>query len=1184
MPTVAMPNTIESLFAQNIHRRIEEVIKVDQTDDQVLADEISEYVATDSICKWFEQILDVYKETPNKPHEGVGVWISGFFGSGKSSFAKLLGLALDNRLVQGDHAGKRIGERTKSKKIQTLLAGINELIPTHAVIFDVATERGILSPNQRLTEIMYRMFLESLGYSRDLDLAELEITLEGDGSLGEFEKKYEELSGKNWADHKNMFALSLGYASHVMHLVKPKAFTAPDLWLKSARGRADVTPRLLAERAKELMQRRRPGKTLAFVIDEVGQFVARDDQKMLDLQSIVESLGKVGRGKMWLIATSQERLDAKIDDFKGGRVEFSRMRDRFSIEVHLEPSDIKEVASKRVLAKNSTAEPLLRTTYEQNRGALETHTRLTADVQLAQLSPQGFIDLYPMLPYQIGLMIDVVSGLRSQGGTLRNVGGANRTIIKLAQQLLINPSVGLASQEVGQLVRIDQMYDLVAGNIESEIRQKIANIATAVNHPVAQRVAKAICLLQFVKNVHRTAENIAALLHPKLDAESQLTSVREALEALEKAHQIRHGDDGYRIPTPAEDDWERQRAGLQPRSGDVNRIYAETIGKFWKPQPVFQYLNTKTFRSGLLLHDREQDAGDVPTNLFLAESEADFDKRAQEVRERSQSETKTIFWVARLSKAAETQMNEIYRSREILARREPGATTGPEARLVAEEKRRMGSREDELRRLLKDALLGGSVFYHGNDRSPTDQDNEVGAFAAKLLKGAVPEVFHRFREAAHKVTDSDLQSVMTAQNLNGLPPVFSSLKLLEDKNGHTMFKLDSGPLCEVFATIQNRSSYGEPANGKYLAEKFAEEPFGWDFEAVRLFAACLLRSGKIEMVTKGQTIEAAQSIQAQNTFKNNNFFRQAAFRPRVDDLKPADLVHASEAFQEVFGKELPELEAGSAAAHIREAVLKNEDAVQEMTNLLVQNSLPGSDALEQARGQMAAIRSGKQSHAIQTFLSAHAQIKEAIARATQLRNALTEPNLVILRRAREVLGAQWSFLAKEEDLAESFHKDAASLGELLSRERFFEEIPHIDQSAHRLRQEYERRYLEALDRRASLYAAAKQGLIQMQAWDGLEDSQRSKIISPIEQRIAKDPKPKPTIPEIRADCLACESRLQQAVEEMMRILDGNRLAKISLASHFSGGIETEDQLDTALRAVREECERLLAEGKKILVV
>ena len=250
---------------------------------------------------------------------------------------------------------------------------------------------------------------------------------------------------------------------------------------------------------------------------------------------------------------------------------------------------------------------------------------------------------------------------------------------------------------------------------------------------------------------------------------------------------------------------------------------------------------------------------------------------------------------------------------------------------------------------------------------------------------------------------------MTAQNLNGLPPVFSSLKLLEDKNGHTMFRLDSGPLCEVFGTIQNRSIYGEPANREIPSREIRGRTFWMGFRsgsALRCVPSALRQDRNGD---QGADHRAAQSVQAQSTFKNNNFFRQAAFRPRVDDLKPADLVHASEAFQEVFGKELPELEAGSEAAHIREAVLENEDAVQEMTNLLVQNSLPGSDALEQARGQMAAIRSGKQSHAIQTFLSAHAQIKEAIARATQLRNALTEPNLMILRRAKEVLGAQWSF-------------------------------------------------------------------------------------------------------------------------------------------------------------------------------
>ena len=94
-----------------------------------------------------------------------------------------------------------------------------------------------------------------------------------------------------------------------------------------------------------------------------------------------------------------------------------------------------------------------------------------------------------------------MSGLRTQSGASRHVGGANRTIIKLAQQLLINPQTRLASQDVGALVRLDHVYDLVEGNISSDIRAKIASIPAKVDHPKAQAVAKAVCLLQFVKSV-----------------------------------------------------------------------------------------------------------------------------------------------------------------------------------------------------------------------------------------------------------------------------------------------------------------------------------------------------------------------------------------------------------------------------------------------------------------------------------------------------------------------------------------------------------------------------------------------------------------------------------------------------------------------------------------------------------
>ena len=291
MPAV----TIKELFANDISRRIEEVIKVDQADDQVILEEIGEYVVTDSIRGHFTGVLERYSETLRKPHEGIAVWVSGFFGSGKSSFAKYLGLALENRSVDGESSARLLAKRIGDHKSDVLLRNIAEHVPTEAVIFDVSTDRGIRAGNQSVTEIMYRLFLHSLGYARDLDLSELEITLEETGQLDGFRVKYQEIFGKEWDVGKALFVIAVQQASRVMHEMDPATYPTADSWRESATKRADITPGHLALRCKELMNRRRPERTLLFVVDEVGQFVARDVQKMLDLQAVVQSLGRIGR-------------------------------------------------------------------------------------------------------------------------------------------------------------------------------------------------------------------------------------------------------------------------------------------------------------------------------------------------------------------------------------------------------------------------------------------------------------------------------------------------------------------------------------------------------------------------------------------------------------------------------------------------------------------------------------------------------------------------------------------------------------------------------------------------------------------------------------------------------------------------------------------------------------------------
>lgn len=1175
---------IKELLAREVDRNIEEVIKVDQDDAAIIKSELEEYVVTNSILDHYIRILERYDQTPANPHEGIGVWVSGFFGSGKSSFAKNLGLALANRDILGTPAASIFASRrSDSPKLQVLLKQITERIPTDAVIFDVSTDRGIKTANQSMTEIMHRCFVRYLGYAGHIDIAQLEIDLESDARLDEFKARFHSVFGKQWDAEKAKVAFALNQASRVMHELEPATYSAADSWVKGAQHRADVTPGVLAERCKELMGRRRSGHTLVFVIDEVGQFVARDVQKMLDLQALVQSLGRVGRGKMWLIVTSQEKLTELVGGLDDRRVELARLMDRFPLQVHLEPSDISEVTSRRVLSKTAAGETALRKLFEAHRGKLSQCTTISADIRLAALTAENFITLYPLLPYQIDLIINIVSGLRTQGGAGHHVGGANRTIIKLAQQLLIHPDVALGDCEVGRLVRIDQIYDLVAGNIPSELRGKISDIGRHVDHPYAAPVAKAICLLQFVKNIHRTAENIAACLHSAVDADSCLTEVKSALEKLEKAKAVRLSDDGYRIPSPAEDDWERQRDAFQPKPADSNEILRETVLKLWSPQPAHQFLDTKLFKAALFLNNRPvvQD-GDVPFYMALCPTEADLKAESAEMRKRSQTENKHIFWATQLADKVDHHLVEYFRSKQIIGAKERSARTRDEIALVSDEKKRQGRHSDELRRLIRESLLAGTIWFQGNDRSPSDNASEVAAVAEATLALALPAVFDRYEDGAARVTKQDLDSILTASNLHGLTPVYTRLNLLRDEGGQTILKTDSGPLAEVQARIENRASYGESATGRYLAEEFAKEPYGWDFDVVRLFVACLLRAGKIDATSQGKVIETAVSVEARTLFGNNNTFKSATFRPKVV-IDFAKLVEANECYKEVFGHELPDIASqGAVAAEIRKACLGPEEDVSAAHTLLVSNQLPGASVLLAAVELLKSIRTGTEEQAILSFNAGHKQLKESRKRAAELRDTLTEPALLALRNARAVLSSEWSILKDESDLAPAFADEAAKLNDLLAKETFYKELAAITQHAAALKAEYTRRHSEASARRSTVYTEALAKVATVPGWKEMDSGQQEKLVAPL-KACAAPASAGTGLALLRSDIDACPGRTQRVIEEMLRLIDGSRLVRLDIGKFFSGGIETTEQLDAAIAALREECERQLAEGKRILV-
>lgn len=1177
-------NTINALFANDIYRRIEEVIKVDQTNEEVLRAEIEEYVVTRAILGGYTRFLDRFLETPNKPHEGIAVWVSGFFGSGKSSFAKILGLVVANRAVKAGRAADIFTQRSGDPKLTVLLKQINERIPTEAVIFDVSSDRGIRSGNQTLTEIIYRLFLKQLGYADDLDLAELEITLEEKGELDAFKAAYRSEYAQEWDENKDLIAMSLGEAGMVVHKLHPERFATPDSWAATISNRADITPARLADRCKTLMDRRRPGQSLVVVVDEVGQFVAHDVQKMLDLQAVVQNFGRVGRGKLWLVVTSQEKLNELVGGLDDKRIELARLMDRFpqELQVHLEPSDISEVTSRRILAKNADAETSLRQLYEKNQARLSTLTKVSADIQLPELTAQRFVDLYPLLPYQVDLIIQIVSGLRSQKGGSKHVGGANRTIIKLAQQLLIHDGVGLAKAAVGKLVRLDQIYDLVSGNIASELRSKINDITSAVPHHYALPVAKAICLLQFVQSVHRTADNIAAVLLPSVDADAVLSQVKEALAALEKARFVRQADGQYRIPTPAEDDWETSRAGIIAKPMDIQRIHARTLEGLWEPRPSHNLQGARSFKAGLLLNARELISDDLAIHVTIAEPGDDHDRETKQLRSRSQSDRSSIFWVAASSPQIRHLTDEVHRSAEILQRKERGARTNDETALVSEERQRLAANEALLRALLRQSLLGGVVFFRGNERVP-DAGGTVAQAAATILGQALPEIYNRFAAGAASVSAKDLDALLTTENLRGLPQVVSQLHLLIDQKGRPAFAVDSGPLKEVLDKIEYKTGYGEAATGQYLTEEFGREPYGWSFDVVRLFAVALLRAGVIKAVSGGARIDSALSVQAKQVFPNNNLFKKCSFQRAVSTVGHEQIIEAETAFKDTFGISLPALELAAAAASIRQRCADLEEHLREASELLLRHRLPGGDALQSALNPLRLIRTGGDEEVVTTFIANHKALKDGQDRATDVANALTEPRLADLARAKTALAQQWPVLAGESDTPADLHDRAKVLADLLQRETFFRDLPAIDQHATAIGTAYNQLFDRVAHERQAAYQAAVQQLTDTDGFDELNDIQRTQVAAAITERAKAGPTIQLPIAQIREETAACSARLQEAQTRLAQVQDGNRLVTIHLHKYISGRITTVEQLSTALRRLEQDCQKQLANNKTVLI-
>ena len=397
-----------------------------------------------------------------------------------------------------------------------------------------------------------------------------------------------------------------------------------------------------------------------------------------------------------------------------------------------------------------------------------------------------------------------------------------------------------------------------------------------------------------------------------------------------------------------------------------------------------------------------------------------------------------------------------------------------------------------------------------------------------------------------------------------------------------MFDTTATPLREVLQEIERAAAEGTKATGKALAEHFGRPDFGWDFEVVRLLVAVLLRAGAIQMTHKAQIIESTTSIAARDALTNNNHFRAASFQPKkgVDFV---EIAKAAEHFKSTFGAAVKELALTPVVAEIRAALTRSQDDLQTARDQLVMHGLPGTAVLEDALAHTKTIQRSTEDAAISEFNASYETIKEGIRRAAEIDRALTPTALATMEAARRTLLTQWRTLDAEPDVEPAIRDAAEQLTDAVRRETFFRDLADIGKWTSIIGAEYDRRFEQALAEKVTAYDSALAQLLDEPGWSDLAQSARDEIAAPLRDHAEDDGSSAPPISQLRSDRDACAPRLQAAIKKVHDLVDGDRIVTVEVQPFFRGGVEEIDQLDAALAGLREACERLIADGKKIVV-
>lgn len=828
------------MFEKRIDRDIKGVIKVGQSDEENVYQELDEYVVTKELLKHFRDFFDNYEKGVNNHTDKMGVWISGFFGSGKSHFLKILSYLLKNSVVEGKRA---IEYFTDGKKIDDpmLIAKMTNsgTISSDVMLFNIDSKGSakVGSGKEAIVEVFMKVFNEMQGYCGSIPyLAEFERQLDNEGRFEEFKEKFEEIAGAPWEKKRQAFAVLQDKIVKTIVAMDFMSEEAARNWCKNAKGNYDLSIEKFVSLVKDYCEQKGPNHHVIFLVDEIGQYIADDTQLMLNLQTIVEDLGTACKGKAWVIVTSQEDIDS-ITKTKGN--DFSKIQGRFDTRLSLSASNVDEVIRKRILEKNEIAESALKLLYEQKESTIKnliTFTTDTADKKL-YTDKTDFADCYPFIPYQFNLLGQVLTAVRTHGASGKHLSDQSRSMLALFQESAIR----LKDGETGALVPFSYFYDPLHKFIDHQHSQVITD---AENNSRLDdfdvELLKVLFMIKYVKEIKANVDNLTTLMISNMEDDriEIREKIEESLKKLIRETLVQKNGEIYIFLTNEEQEINNAINNESVEMGEIIGEASTVIFEEIFTEKKYRYSNRYLFPFNQKVDDRYfkgNQSNGIGVSIITPYG-GDYPDSA--LRLLSTQEQTVIIKLPNDS----TFLDEITESIKIykfLNKNATGARGSFDSIRRAKEDERI-EKKDRIRIYIEDALKHADIYVNG------DKAN----ISAK-------EPVSRINEALGKLVSmqyNKLTYMETAPELSDIAEIFN------DNDGQLSFlgTSDTTPnklaLEEVIQVISLNNARHMKTSLKSLQDKFGAAPYGFDTKDVQWLVAMLFKMGKISLTYNSQSL------------------------------------------------------------------------------------------------------------------------------------------------------------------------------------------------------------------------------------------------------------------------------------------------------------------------------------------